>query len=71
MGIEVKQNTVSVRLFSRDNVVESSVHEHGFDGDKVLPLHYSIMGEVEPKSAPLSIDYSLSSQGSYRTRCAA
>jgi len=66
MGIEVKQNTVSVQLFSRDNGVASSIHEHGFDGDKVLPLHYSIMGEVEPKLAPLSIDYSLSSQGSYR-----
>ena len=67
MSVNFIQNTVPVKMtFNPDGSVGCEVDPPNPNAGKVLPLHYSIIGEVEPALAPLSIDYSISPDHSYR-----
>lgn len=68
MTIMFKQNTVTVKVnFNAQNdFIDASVHGYDCYDDNALPPHYSILGEVGPALAPLSIDYALVPDGAYR-----
>jgi hypothetical protein len=67
MTIDSKQKTVNIALsFLDDGSVISTAISADEMGNHVLPLHYSLTGEVHPTLAPLSIDHSIDSSTSYR-----
>jgi hypothetical protein len=62
MSIEVKHKTVDVLFNATDDGLKGNVvpdHTNFSEEDKVLRLHFSLMGETSPTFAPLSPDYSL------------
>jgi hypothetical protein len=68
MNLEYKHKTIALKITINDNKTAcATVHDDpGFKGDNVLPLHYSLLGEVAPTLAPLAIDNSLNSHTAYR-----
>jgi hypothetical protein len=71
MSVVIKHTTVNVGI----NYIEQTHEAYGRvitgntapeDDEHVLPLHYSLMGEVEPDLVPLSIEYSFEEKTSYR-----
>jgi hypothetical protein len=70
MHVVIKQKTVYVGIrIERDGRAEgrvlSQIEDHEHD-ENVLPLHYSLMGEVNPVLVPLPVDYSFNNDTSYR-----
>src|ERR1700738_1025917 len=70
MSVIIEHTTVNVAItIERDGAAKGRVISEGKspkDGEHVLPLHYSLMGEVEAVLVSLSIEYSFNDRTSYR-----